>query len=115
MYIKEESDGFTESNGTVVASNEVSIGQGRASARVGYNFGKVQPYLGVRLENEFWAPSDAIINGQLVENDTFGVVVTGGLDFALSDAVSGGLSISSHQDRENLDLYTVSGRIRVAF
>jgi outer membrane autotransporter protein len=115
LYIKEESDGFTESNGTVVASNEVSIGQGRASARVGYNFGKVQPYLGVRLENEFWAPSDAIINGQLVENDTFGVVVTGGLDFALSDAVSGGLSISSHQDRENLDLYTVSGRIRVAF
>ena len=115
LYIKEESDAFTEVGGLAVAENTVSIGQGRASARVGYNFGKIQPYLAVRLENEFWAPSDAIINGTLVENDTSGVVVTGGLDFALSDAVSGGLSVSSQQDRDNLDLYTVSGRIRVAF
>ncbi|MBL4720552.1 MAG: autotransporter outer membrane beta-barrel domain-containing protein [Alphaproteobacteria bacterium] len=115
LYIKEEHDAFTESNGTAVGETNISIGQGRVSARVGYNFGKVQPYIGVRLENEFWAPSDSIINGTLVENDTSGVVVTGGLDFTLSDAVSGGFALSSHQDRDNLDLYTISGRIRVAF
>ena len=115
LYIKEEHDGFTESNGTVVAASDVSIGQGRASARVGYNLGKVQPFVAVRYEHEFWAPSDSIINGTLVETDTDGLVISGGLNFALSDAVSGGLTVSSHQARDDLDLYSISGRIRVAF
>jgi outer membrane autotransporter protein len=115
QYVKEEHDGFTESNGTVVASNEVSIGQGRVSAKVGYNMGKVQPFLGVRYETEFWAPSDQIINGSTIETDTDGLVITGGLNLALSDAVSGSLSVSSYQERDDLDLYTVSGRIKVAF
>lgn len=115
LYIKEETDAFTESNGTAVGAAEVSIGQGRASGRIGYNFGKVQPYVGVRFENEFWAPSDSIINNNLVETDTSGLVVTGGLDFTLSDKVSGGLAVSSYQERDDLDLYNISGRIRVAF
>lgn len=115
LYIKEETDAFTESNGTAVVANEISIGQGRVSGRLGYNLGKVQPYVGLRYENEFWAPSDSIINGTLVETDTSGFVVTGGLDFYLSDKVSGGLAVSSYQERDNLDLYTISGRLRVAF
>ncbi|MBT5107129.1 MAG: autotransporter outer membrane beta-barrel domain-containing protein [Rhodospirillaceae bacterium] len=115
LYIKEETDAFTESNGTAVAANEISIGQGRASGRLGYNMGKVQPYVNVRYENEFWAPSDATINGTLVETDTSGFVITGGLDFTLSDKVSGGVAFSSYQERDDLDLYSISGRVRVAF
>jgi uncharacterized protein YhjY with autotransporter beta-barrel domain len=115
QYVKEEHDGFTESNGNVVASNDISIGQGSVSAKVGYNMGKLQPFLGVRYETEFWAPSESTINGAVSSTDNDGLVITGGFNLALSDAVSGSLSVSSYQERDDLDLYTISGRFKVAF
>lgn len=116
LYIKEDQDGFTESNGTVVAANEISIGQGRIGATVGYNAGKWQPWVSLRAENEFWAPSDVVSgNGNVIANDTFGLVVGAGVNFTFSDAVSGGVSFTTTEARDDLDLYTITGRLRVNF
>jgi len=117
LYINESQDSYTESNGTFVSALDISIGQGRVSATVGYNFGKFQPFLTAQLQHEFWAPSAALLGGGLAspEEDTTGVVVGGGINFALSDTVAGTISASSTEARENFSLYSISGRIRVQF
>jgi uncharacterized protein YhjY with autotransporter beta-barrel domain len=116
LYINEDQDSFTESNGTFVGSNDISIGQGRIGGTVGYNAGKWTPWVSLRAENEFWAPSDTVSgNGNVISADDFGLVVGAGVNFSLSDAVSGGLAFQSTQAREDLDLYTITGRVRVQF
>jgi len=117
LYINETQDAYTESDGTLVSQLDISIGQGRLSATVGYNFGKVQPFLTAQLQHEFWAPSAAQLGGGLAspQEDTTGVVLGGGISFALSDSVSGTISASTQEAREDFSLYSISGRIRVQF
>lgn len=117
LYINESQDSYTESNGTFVPASDISIGQGRVSATVGYNLGKAQPFLTAQLQHEFWAPSAPLLGGGLAspEEDTTGVVVGAGISFALSDTTSGTISVSSTEAREDFSLYSVSARIRVQF
>jgi hypothetical protein len=115
LYINENQDSYTESNGTFVAENDISIGQGRVSGTVGYNFGKVQPFLTAQLQHEFWAPSAPIVNGVALSEDTTGYVVGGGVKFDISDSVSGTVSATSTEGRDDLSLYSISGRVRVKF
>jgi len=117
LYIKETQDSYTESNGTFVPENDISIGQGRVSGTVGYDFGKFQPFLTAQLEHEFWAPSAAVLGGGLLSpsEDTTGYVLGGGINFDISDSISGTIAANSTEGREDIQLYSVSGRVRVRF
>jgi outer membrane autotransporter protein len=117
LYINEKQDSYTESNGTFVDENNISIGQGRIGAKVGYDFGKFKPFVMARYEHEFWAPSAPQLGGGLLspEEDNDGYVVGAGVDFSISDSVSGGIQATSTEGREDLNLYSISGRVRVLF
>ncbi len=117
LYINEEQDSYTESNATFVRQLDISIGQGRLSATIGYNFGKFQPFLTAQLQHEFWAPSAPLLGGGLEspEEDTTGIVVGGGINFALSDTVSGSITATSQEARDDFSLYSISGRVRFTF
>ncbi len=117
LYINESQDSYTESNGTVVGENDISIGQGRLSGTVGYDFGKVRPFLTAQVQHEFWAPSAPVLGGGLASpsEDTTGYVLGGGVNFAITDSVSGTVSATTTEGRDNLNLYSVSGRVRVNF
>ncbi|MEX2616674.1 MAG: autotransporter outer membrane beta-barrel domain-containing protein [Alphaproteobacteria bacterium] len=117
LYINESQDSYTESNGTFVGENDISIGQGRLGGTVGYDFGKVQPFLTAQVQHEFWAPSTPVLGGGLASpsEDTTGYVVGGGVNFDISDSVSGTLTATSTEGRDDLSLYSVSGRVRVKF
>ncbi len=69
------------------------------------------------LQHEFWAPSAAVLGGGLASptEDTTGIQVGGGVNFTLSDTVSGSLMASSMESREDFSLYTITGRVRVRF
>ncbi len=121
LYINETQDAYTESNGTFVPQLDISIGQGRLSATVGYDYGKYQPYLTAQLQHEFWAPSAGVIAGTGANagastgGDTSGYVLGGGVAFALSDTMSGTISASTTEGREAFSLYSISGRINYKF
>ena len=117
LYINESQDAYTESNGTVVGDNDISIGQGRLSGTVGYNFGKVQPFLTAQVQHEFWAPSAPVLGGGLASpsEDPTGYVVGAGVNFDISDSISGTVTATSTEGRDDLSLYSVSGRVRVKF
>ena len=117
LYIKENQDAYTESNGTFILENDISIGQARLSGTVGYNFGKFQPFLTAQVQHELWAPSAAVLGGGLASpsEDTTGYVVGGGINFDISDSISGTIAANSTEGREDFSLYSVSGRVRVRF
>lgn len=117
LYINEKQDSYTESNGTFVDTNNISIGQARMSATVGYNFGRYQPFLTAQIQHELWAPSAPVLGGGLQSpgEDTTGYVVGGGVSFDISDRVSGSVTATSTEGREDFNLYSVSGRVRVLF
>lgn len=114
LYIDEEDDGYTTSNGTVIAKDTRNIGQGRAGVSVGYNFGGITPYLMGRVEHEFETTDTVFVGTRAVKPDRTGFVVGAGLAFNYG-AFSGGLQLTSTEGRENLDVYTISGTVRVTF
>jgi len=117
LYIKEDQDSYTESNGTFVPDNNISIGQGRLSASIGYDFGKFQPFVTAQLRHEFWSPSAPELGGGLQSptDDNTAVVLGGGVSFRLTDTVSGSVTGTTEQGRDNFDLYSVTGRVRMRF
>ncbi len=53
LYSEEEQDGFTETNGNVVAERTIELGQGQFGADVAYNFGPMEPYFTALYRNDF--------------------------------------------------------------
>lgn len=114
LYIDEEDDSYTTSGGAAMASDSRNIGQGRAGVSIGYNFGGITPYLMGRLEHEFETTDTVFVGTRAVKPDKTGFVLGGGLAFNYG-AFSGGLQLTSTAGRDNLDVYTVSGTVRVTF
>jgi len=114
-----QNDGSYRENGlgnALVGSQTTEVGQGRVGIRVGYDLGKIEPYLKGRVEHEFTSPGRTVVApGVFVSSDTTGYVLGGGALFRLSDQLSGGLEATTTQGREHQDIWGVSGTIRFRF
>ncbi len=94
-YTTEDRDSFTETGTTgttvAVASDDTELGQGMIGVNLGYDFGKVIPYVDVTGEFDF-SKSDyptVATNQTQPEDSDFGARVALGADFRLSDRFSG--------------------------
>jgi outer membrane autotransporter protein len=119
LYIDEEDDAHTTSNGFSVGKQNRNVMQGRVGAQVGYDFGGIVPYVMGRLEHEFEAPDtvNLFAGGVPVQQekpDRTGFVVGLGVNFYYG-ALSGGLLATSQEARDKLDVYTFTANIRMAF
>jgi hypothetical protein len=116
LYINETRDSYTESNGTLVPQLDISIGQGRLSALVGYDFGNFQPFVSAQLRHDIWAPGAPRLGSlESPTKDTTGIVLGGGFAFSLSDSINGTVTATTTEGREDLSLYSISGGMRVQF
>jgi outer membrane autotransporter protein len=117
MYLSEDQDGYTDSAGTVIGSSTIDLGRAAAGATVGYRFNAVEPYARAMFEYDFSKEDPVNLGGgQFSSDDKFGVNAALGANFGLSDNLSGNIEgNASTIGRENLDVYTISGRLRYQF
>ena len=116
LYATENQDAFTESDTTFNPERDIDLGQLRIGGQVAYNIGKVQPYLTGTYEYDFNREVVVVGAGQATPaNDRSGFEVGGGVRFALSDRVSGGIEGSTHVGRDDFSSTSVSGNVRIKF
>lgn len=124
-YLRSSShtDGFTESNGNVVPSGNTALGQVRVGGRLSYslpapqsNLPRITPYVSGLFEWDHDRTKISVAAGQAVPpDDRTDFVVGGGLSFAFSDRVGGGIEATTVLGRANFNSTTVSGNIRFVF
>lgn len=117
LYLEEEQDAFTNSAGTAVAENTISLGRVSLGAELGYRVQKVEPYLKAAVEYD-WEHENAVDlgNGNFSADDEVGVVAGGGINLFLSDRLSGRIEGTMNSlGRENLDVWSVTGKLNYRF
>lgn len=116
LYTKEAQDGFTESNGTVISDNDITIGQFRVGGTAGYQLGKVEPYVTGTYVYDVQHEKITVAAGQAApKNDRSGFDVGGGIRFMLSDRVTGGFEGTTHVGRDDFDSTSLTGNLRIKF
>jgi outer membrane autotransporter protein len=117
IHSNESQDAYTEAGQPFEnPERDINLGQFRVGGQVGYDLGMLQPYVtgtwvyDVTRKKVFVAPSQA-----QPANDRSGFDVGGGIRFAISDRVSGGIQGTTHLGRDNFDSHSVSGNLRVRF
>jgi hypothetical protein len=105
VHASEDRDGFTESNGVVQAAKTTDVGLVHVGGLLGYSFGKVEPYLSARGR---WFYDDG---GSSSDADA----VLGLGVYLNLDGITGNLSATTVQGRDDTENYSVYGTIRVEF
>jgi len=114
LHLAEDQDGTTDSAGNVTAGETIDLGRISFGGTLSYLAGRVSPF--VRILGEYdYAREDAVNlgNGNFSSDDEHGINATVGLNMNFGNGVIGNVEATSATLlRENLDVYTVSGRIR---
>lgn len=114
LHLTEEQDGTTDSAGNVTTGENIDLGRISFGGTLSYLAGRVSPF--VRLMGEYdYAKEDAVNlgNGNFSSDDKFGLNATVGLNMNFKKGFSGNIEATSATLlRENLDVYTLSGRLR---
>lgn len=114
LHLAESQDGTTDSAGNVTTGENIDLGRVSFGGTVSYLAGRVSPF--VRLLGEYdYAKEDAVAlgNGNFSSDDKAGLNATVGLNMNFGNGITGNIEATSATLlRENLDVYTFSGRIR---
>lgn len=120
LYFEEDQDRPVETGAGAIntgTGSTVKLGRIYAGGRVGYAFNAVTPYVKLIGEYDFERPNSvAIGNGTFTNDDELGAQTGLGMMFRASNSVSGQLEASYDSlGRSDLDVYTISARMRVQF
>jgi len=114
LHLTEHQDGTTDSAGNVTTGENIDLGRVSGGATLSYLAGSVVPF--VRLMAEYdYTREDAVNlgNGNFSSDDEYGLNATIGLNMDFKNGWSGNVEATSATIlRDNLDVYTVSGRLR---
>ena len=117
LYFEETGDAYTESTGAAVAGSKSKLGRLTAGAKMGYAFNSVMPFVKLVGEYDFDKNDPVQISaGRFTHDEDFGAQIGGGFDFYGSSVLSGtveGAYLSA--GREDLNVWTVSARLRAKF
>jgi len=121
LYVKEDQDAYTESDGSPVGKTKTRLGQMRATPKLGYRiatpFGSVTPYGSARLEYDVSKSPAQVIDGMgtLASNGRFGTTFAVGVNADVGDAVSVNIEASSAQFRKDIESTVLGGTVRYKF
>jgi hypothetical protein len=117
LYMEEEQDSYRESNGTIVPGNTIKLGRLYAGGRLGYAMTNFMPYVKLIGEYDFEHPDAlAVGNGTFTNDEDVGGQVGVGVDFFSAGPLSGTVETSYNSlGREDLDVWSVLGRLRLRF
>jgi hypothetical protein len=114
LYVSEDQDSTTDSSGVAVASQSLDLGRISFGGTLSYMGDKAAPYVRVMGEYDYQI-EDAVDlgNGNFSSNDDTGIAGAVGVNLSLGNGLYGNLEVSSSSIlRDNLDVYTYTGRIR---
>lgn len=118
LYVREDQDAYTESDGTLVEEVNVRLGQARAGVNLSYThetgFGYIKPFVGARAEYDNVSNAPGVINaaGDKGSDDKFGATFKGGVNFGIGDNLSVNLQGETTEFRDALEVYSASGLVR---
>jgi outer membrane autotransporter protein len=118
-YVTENQDAFTNSAGTVVASQDVSLGRLQFGPEVGYRFAHtadtfIEPFAAIKGVWDFDNPNVAIIDGFVVGPGDFWGRLEGGLNVTTADGVLvRGLASWDGVGSSDYSGYTLQGIVNV--
>ena len=114
MHLAEDQDGTTDSAGNVTTGETIDLGRVSFGGTLSYLAGRVSPFIRVLGEYDY-SKEDAVNlgNGNFSSDDKFGINATVGFNMNMGNGMTGNVEATSATLlRDNLDVYTVSGRIR---
>ena len=117
LYVHQKDEAYRESGAstTAVGVNYVSLGQARAGAKVGYDLGTVEPYVGARYQYNFVNPEVNLGTVASPTKDRDSVNFQLGLKFKLSSSLTGSLEGNSTQFLKDTTQYGAQGALKFAF
>jgi outer membrane autotransporter protein len=116
LYSEEDADGYTEVNGVQVAGRDTDLGELRIGGKVGYNFGKVEPYLGVHWLWDFTMEDIVVAANQAQPaNDSDELEVSLGVNCYAIENFTAGVEVSHGFLREDYDNTSVLLNLRYSF
>lgn len=117
LQIKEKQDSYTESNGSAVKDNTIDIGRLSFGGTAAFNGKVISPYFRAMGEYDYDKPAAANLGGgKFSSNDKFGINAAIGANVTVNDKVSLNVEATSAANlRDNLDIYGVTGRVRIEF
>lgn len=117
LYLEEKSDAYRESTGANVAGSTTKLGRLSFGGSVGYAFESLMPYVKLVGEYDFEHPDEVSIgNGQFTQVETFGGSAAVGVRFLGASGMSGHIEGGYKSlGREDLNVWSVGGRVRMAF
>lgn len=117
MGMAEEQDSFRDSRGVLISGDNIPLVRWSAGGTVGYDFGKITPY--VKLVGEYDSSHSAAVDlgqGAKSSNSREGAVAGAGFSVNLGRGVTANLEGTYNSvGRENLEVYSVKGRLAVEF
>jgi len=117
LYVHQKDEAYRESGAStsVVGVNYVSLGQARGGAKVGYDFGRVEPYFGARYQYNFVNPEVNLGTVASPSNDRDSVNFQGGIKFKLTNTLTGSLEGNTTQFLKDTEQYGALGSIKLSF
>ncbi|WP_430398797.1 autotransporter outer membrane beta-barrel domain-containing protein [Ferrovibrio sp.] len=117
LYLEEKSDAYRESTGANVAGSTTKLGRLSFGGSVGYAFDNLMPYVKLVGEYDFEHPDEVSIgNGQFTQVETFGGSAALGVRFFGAGGISGHVEGGYKSlGREDLNVWNIGGRVRMAF
>lgn len=120
LRLREDQDGYTETNGSQVSNTSLNFGQLRSTVGAGYNietsWGSITPNSFVRFEFDLpKSHSVTLSNTSVSTTDRTGAVFGLGVDMQVGNDLTLNLSGSSTQFRQNTDAFTFAGGLRYSF
>ena len=116
MYTKEDADGFTESNGNRVQSEDTKIGEFQIGGKVGYLIDKFEIFIGAYYIYDSTMTKTKVLAGQRrPSNDKSEVEAVAGINLFANDTVNLGAEVSTSLGRDDVDNTSVLLNISFVF
>jgi len=116
LYVTQEDDEFTESNGVVIGDTRSRLGRFLLGGELAYATGAWEPYVGATFEHDFSRDRVSFAAGVAQpKSDASDVLFAAGVRYYGRDDLSGSIEYSTVLGRRNLDEHIVNANVRWSF
>ncbi len=115
LFARNNEDGFTESNGTVVAKSRSKLNQWNAGGDVAYSYGEWEPFARLSYQNDYSQTEIGIVGAVQPSFDNDDFMLGFGVRYFSAQGITGNLEYNKRLGRDNFDEDSISFTIRGEF
>ncbi len=115
LYAKDDIDGFTESDTTVVADREVELGRLSVGGNVAYTWGSFEPFASATYQYDYALEEITVAGAAQPENDPSDFLLGFGIRWYGASDITASFEYNTVLDRDDFDSDTFSFYLRADF